>query len=88
MLMKLKPQEALAQRDPQGDRTTPAALPPLLKVPEVAQLLRTTPKAIYTMNDRGKLPGVVRLGRRLLVRTSVLVSWIQEKHATSPKEDW
>ena len=30
--------------------------------------LRTTRKAIYAMVERGALPGVVRVGRRLLVR--------------------
>ncbi len=40
----------------------------LLTVPEAASLLRTTAKAIYTMIERGQLPGVVRLGRRVLVR--------------------
>jgi excisionase family DNA binding protein len=40
----------------------------LLTVSETAELLRTTPQAIYTMVSRGQLPGVVRLGRRVLVR--------------------
>jgi len=41
----------------------------LLTVDETAKLLRTTPKAIYTMIERNQLPGVVRLGRRVLVRS-------------------
>jgi excisionase family DNA binding protein len=40
----------------------------LMTVPEVAVFLRTTSKAIYAMIERGQLPGVVRLGRRVLVR--------------------
>ncbi len=40
----------------------------LMTVAEAAALLRTTAKAIYTMIERGQLPGVVRLGRRVLVR--------------------
>lgn len=31
-------------------------------------MLRTTTKAIYAMVERAQLPGVVRLGRRVLVR--------------------
>lgn len=40
----------------------------LMTVDEVAAFLRTTRKAVYEMAACGKLPGVVRLGRRLLVR--------------------
>lgn len=41
----------------------------LLTVEETAELLRTTTKAVYTMVERQQLPGVVRLGRRVLVRS-------------------
>lgn len=47
--------------------------PELLRVDEVAALLRTTPKAIYAMVERRSLPGVVRIGRRVLVRRDVLL---------------
>lgn len=49
------------------------AQPDLLTVPEVADFLRTSKKAIYDMVERGQLPGVVRLGRRVLVRRSDLL---------------
>lgn len=42
--------------------------PELLTVDEVADLLRTTKKAIYLRAERGQLPGVTRLGKRLLFR--------------------
>ena len=42
--------------------------PVLLTPTEVAGLLRTSRKAIYTMIERGQLPGVTRIGRRVLVR--------------------
>ena len=53
--------------------TTPAsgaapAPADLLTVPEVAVFLRTSKKAVYDLVERGQLPGVVRLGRRVLVR--------------------
>jgi excisionase family DNA binding protein len=38
-------------------------LPYLLKAEEAAELLRTSRKAIYTMVERGQLPGVVRLSQ-------------------------
>ena len=45
---------------------------PLLTAAEAALYLRTTRKAIYALAERGQLPGVVRIGRRLLVRRAAL----------------
>jgi predicted DNA-binding transcriptional regulator AlpA len=58
-------------------------VPKLLTVPEVAKILRTTAKAIYTMVERRLLPGVVRLRGRLFVDQAVLVDWIDEGRAPS-----
>ena len=58
----------------------------LLTADETADLLRTTRKAIYAMAERGRLPGVTRIGRRLLVRRDALVDWLDQKRAPSPKE--
>ena len=58
----------------------------LLTADEVAALLRTSRKAIYAMAERGLLPGVVRIGRRLLVRRDDLVNWLREGRAPSPSE--
>jgi excisionase family DNA binding protein len=44
----------------------------LMTVPEVAEFLRTTPNAVYLLISRGQLPGVVHLGRRVLVRRTEL----------------
>jgi excisionase family DNA binding protein len=65
---------------------TPARDPsPLLfTVDEVAALLRTSRKAIYAMAERGQLPGLTRLNRRLLVRREDLLSWLDERRAASP----
>jgi excisionase family DNA binding protein len=60
------------------------ALAYLLTADEVAALLRTTRKAIYTRVERGLLPGVIRDGRRLLVRRDDLLSWLDERRAASP----
>lgn len=43
-------------------------LPPLLTPQDAAELLRTSRKAIYVMAERGQLPGITRVGRRLLFR--------------------
>ena len=58
----------------------------LMTVIEAAELLRTTSKAIYSMVARGQLPGLVRIGRRLLFDREALLSWIDESRAPSPQE--
>ena len=58
----------------------------LLTADETADLLRTSRAAIYAMTERGQLPGATRIGRRLLFRRDVLLDWLDQKHAPSPKE--
>jgi excisionase family DNA binding protein len=55
-----------------------------LTVADVATVLRTTPKAVYCMIDRGKLAGVTRIGRRILINRTVLLSDLDGKTAASP----
>jgi excisionase family DNA binding protein len=47
-------------------------------------LLRTTRKAVYALIERGQLPGVTRLGRRVLILRSELLEWLCEKRTASP----
>jgi excisionase family DNA binding protein len=58
----------------------------LLTVDEAADLLRTTRRAIYAMIARRQLPGVIRIRRRVLVRTEELLHWLDQKRAPSPEE--
>jgi excisionase family DNA binding protein len=62
------------------------SLPPLLTAADIASLLRTTRKAVYVMIERGQLPGVTRLGRRVLVRSDRLLEWLDHNCASSSKE--
>ena len=62
-----------------------SSLPHLLTVPEVAAVLRTSTKAIYVMMSRGQLPGVTRIGGRVLVREDDLLDWLDRSRASSPK---
>ena len=56
----------------------------LITVPEVAKLLRTSPKAIYTMVERQQLP-VLRINRRVLVDRNALVDWLRQKSTPSER---
>ena len=65
-------------------RDTPIGHRPVLLTPvEVAELLRTTRKAVYSMVERAQLPGVVRIGRRVLVREDSLLDWLRQKSTPS-----
>ena len=68
-------------------RESTPALPILLTVDDVAQLLRTTDRAIYAMVERGQLPGLVRIGRRVLFRTDDLLDWLNQKSAPSHRSE-
>ena len=58
----------------------------LLTVDDAADLLRTTRRAIYAMLERRQLPGVIRIRRRVLIRSSELLEWLDQKRAPSLKE--
>ena len=51
-----------------------------------ADLLRTSRRAIYAMIARRQLPGVVRIRRRVLVRSADLLDWLHQKRAPLPEE--
>jgi excisionase family DNA binding protein len=58
----------------------------LLTADEVATLLRTSRKAIYAMIERRQLPGVRRIGRRVLLDRHELLHWLDHNCASSPRE--
>jgi excisionase family DNA binding protein len=61
-------------------------LPVLLTVDEAGDLLRTTRRAIYAMIERRQLPGVIRIRRRVLLRSDDLLHWLDQKRAPSSEE--
>ena len=69
-----------------GAENLTTELPIFLVVDEVASLLRTSRKAVYTMIERDQLPGVTRVRRRVLVRRDLLLHWLRQESAPSPKE--
>ena len=64
---------------PTGHDGTPRGLPTLLTTADVAELLCTTRKAVWAMVGRGQLPGVVRIGRRVLISQAAMVEWLGQK---------
>ncbi len=58
----------------------------LLTPGDVAEILRTSRVAVYAMVERGQLPGVTRIGRRLLFRTADLLEWLDQNRVPSTKE--
>ncbi len=66
-----------------NDRVKQHDLPVLLDTAEVADVLRTTRKAVYAMVERGQLPGVIRVGRRVLFQQQALVDWLRQKSEPS-----
>jgi excisionase family DNA binding protein len=61
-------------------------MPMLLTVDDAPNLLRTTRRAIYAMLERRQLPGVIRIRRRVLIRSAELLEWLDQKRAPSLKE--
>jgi excisionase family DNA binding protein len=77
-----------ARRSPGGPARPSSAITSqhfLLTSDEVADLLRTTRAAIYAMTERGQLPGVIRVGRRLLFRRADLIEWLSQNSTPSPR---
>ena len=71
---------------PPAKQVGEASLPSLHTADEVAELLRTSTKAVYAMFSKGRLPGGVRVGRRLLFRHDRLLQFISENSVALPGE--
>jgi excisionase family DNA binding protein len=56
---------------PAADPRSEALHPIQLTVDEAAALLRTSHRAIYIMVERRQLPGITRIGRRVLFRRAI-----------------
>jgi hypothetical protein len=53
---------------------------------EVAGLLRTSRKGVYCMAERGLLPGMVRVQRRLLFDQQAIVRWLEGNRVEWPSQ--
>ena len=57
--------------------------PRLLTAEEVAGLLRTSREVVYEMNRKHRIPGALRIGRRLLFRRDRLLEWLRGSSVSS-----
>jgi excisionase family DNA binding protein len=73
-----------ARPTPRRAYTEVEELPLLLEADEVAVLLRTTRKAVYTMAERNQIPHVRPTPRRVLFERDELLAWIAKRRAPSP----
>lgn len=51
-------------------------------VPEVAAILRCSPKTVYEMARRGELPGTRHVGRSLRIARGPLLRWLGQDPAS------
>lgn len=77
-----RPSEARGRADPGQLPGSESGLPFLLTADEVADLLRTSRGVIYGMASMEQLPGIMRIGRRLLFRRDRMLEWLRESSAT------
>ena len=69
-----------AVTDARGETAEPV---PLMTPDDVARVLRTSRAAVYKMQERGQLPGVRRVGRRLLFDRAALLDWMGQNPTSS-----
>lgn len=58
----------------------------LLTVEQVALLSQYNPQTIYRKAQKGEIPGMVRYGRGIRFRRSVVLGWSQTAAANHPSE--
>jgi len=57
------------------------ALPAVITVDELAELLRVERKTAYAAVTRGEIPGVRRLGRCIRISRDAVIRWLDEGDA-------
>ena len=63
-----------------------SALPQVLTVEEVADLMRVDRKTAYAAIAEGGVPGVRRIGRCIRVSRDVLLRWLEQGEAKQVRE--
>ncbi len=74
-------------RQPDASPALLSELPELITVPELAKVLRLSPKTVYEAIQMDKIPGVVRLGRRIRINKRAVVAWLLEGRGPQTNEE-
>ena len=69
--------EPAGEVDPRGRRKLSMAVSPFYVADDLAALLQCSVRNVWALNDRGALPGLVRLGRLVRWRKRDIDSWIE-----------
>ncbi len=70
----MKPIQPL-EHDHPLDPTTPLLSP----VPDIAKETGIKPSTLYEGLASGKIPGAIRIGRRILVHRATILKWLEEQ---------
>jgi excisionase family DNA binding protein len=70
-----------------SDALPTSSLPPVLRVEELARLLRVNRKTAYEVVASGKLPGVRRLGRSIRIDRDAVLEWLSGQVRVSRIEE-
>jgi len=62
-----------------------AELPAVLTPDDLATLLRIRKRAVLDAIQRGELPGVRRVGRRIRADRDTVLRWLADGHGQAPK---
>ena len=54
--------------------------------PDCGEILGLPRNSVYELARQGRIPGLLRLGRRLLVRKEVFENWLAGEDAPAPEE--
>jgi excisionase family DNA binding protein len=65
---------------------SPADDADVMTAPEVATLLRVERKTIYSMVQRGEIPGVRQVGRLLRFSRRRVLAWLAEGDGRAPRK--
>jgi len=60
-------------------------LPTVLKVDELAELLRLSRNTVYESIQRGEIPGVRRVGRCIVISRDAVLDWLSQGCASPQK---
>jgi excisionase family DNA binding protein len=70
-----------------GESVDPKSLAPVLKVPEMAKLLRVNRKTLYEMVRKNELPGARRVGHVIRIDRDAVLEWFKGQGRVSRRHE-